>query len=897
MRIEHWFYTIPLRLRSLLRRTQVDRELEEELQSHLDQQMEDNLARGMSPEDARRMAMIAMGGLEQQKQQCRETRGIHWIEDLFRDLLYGLRGMRRKPGFTFAALLILALGIGANTAIFSTDQAVLFPRLPYNQPGRLVEIFQKNRTDPMMDTMLVAPANYLDWQSGARSLFDSFAAWDVTSLNLTGGDNPERVLSAKVTANLLDVLGVQPMLGRGFEADEDAPGKAPVVIVNYELWQRRFQGNMQIVGKSIRANGQTYTVIGVMPPGFRFPIGWASSDVELWTPLVFDAAQRADRKDISLEVLARLHPGATLAQGQAALDALAQRLGKAYPDADKDWTVNVIPLAGRGNLDFRRLFVFLSIAVALVLLIACANVANLLLARGMERQRELGLRVALGARRGRLVRQLMTEGALLSFAGGALGIALGYAGIRALAILAPPMELPELKHLSLHLPVLAASLALSVFTGFLFSTLPALILSGRSLHASIEETGRAGTAGVHSSRLKSALIVAEVALTLTLLLCAGDILNSFVTYMRIHPGFDIRNVLVMRLTLPKAKYAQPQQQAAFFQQAVDAIEAIPGVSAAAAGTGAPLEEAPVFWFHAAGSHSTRVTEYFHVTPDYFRATGIALLHGRALSSSDRAGSPAVAVVNQTFARNAFGSADPIGKRIFLDGDINASAAPHAAASPIEIVGVVRDTRDYSLFHDPPAMIFVSIAQTPESYASLVVRTALPPQQIVPSIRAAIARIDPDQPVYNIRSMGEIFRDFHAFFVFNTMLLTFFAAIALVLSTIGIYGVVAYAVSQRTREFGIRLVLGAPRRRILMLALRQSLRMSAAGMILGAALAFPAVRLLARALTDSMFLTLTRTSLLFFPALCAGAALVILLASILPARRATHADPIQALRSE
>lgn len=903
MRFEHWFYTLPLRLRMLFRRTQADLELEEELRDYIERQTEANIARGMSPEEAHRAAMIAMGGMEQRKQQCRETRGIGWLDDLGRDLLYGLRSMRRNPGFTLTALLILAIGIGANTAILSTDEAVLFRKLPYRRPAQLVEVFQKSVTNTAMDTMPVAPANYFDWKSYGSSSFESLAAWQETSLNLSGGDQPERVRAAMVTANLFEILGVQPVLGRTFRPNEDEPGKGTGVVLSYSVWQRRFQSDREIVGKRIRAATQIYTVIGVMPQSFRFPIGWESSDVEVWTPLAFGAEQRSDRKDISLEVLARLRPGITLAQGEASLATLALRLSKTYPETDKEWAVNLIPLADRGVSDFRRLFVFLSIAVGLVLLIACTNVASLLLARGMERQQELSIRTALGARRGRLVRQLMTEGVLLALAGGLLGIGIGYVGIRMLSMFAPAMELPELKHLTLHLQVLGAALVLSVLTGLLFSVLPALMLSRRSLHGAMQEAGRGSAGTIQGHRLKAALVVGEVALTLALLMCAGDILNSFYNYMRIDPGFDIRDVLVMRLALPQKKYSQPQQQAEFFKKAVEEIGAIPGVTAVAAGSAAPLEEAPVFWFHAEGSDTVHTAggntgaEYFHVTPDYFRATGIPLIHGRGLLLSDRDGHPRVAVVNEALARKVFGNADPIGKRIFLDGDINASAGPQASGPPIEIVGVVRDTKDYSLYQATPPMIFAPVAQAPESSASLVVKTALPAAEIVPEIRARIAHIDPDQPVYRVRTMKEIFRDFHAFFVFNTLLLTVFAAMALVLSMIGIYGVISYNVSQRTREFGIRLALGAPRERILIVVMGQSAWVSMAGILIGAALAWPATRLLSRTLKESMFLTLTHTGPLLFPALGVGMALVMLLAAIVPARRATRFDPMQALRCE
>ena len=449
------------------------------------------------------------------------------------------------------------------------------------------------------------------------------AAWRETSPNLSGGENAERVLAASISTNLFSVLGIEPMMGRDFRA-----GKNTTAILSYGLWQRRFSRDPNIVGKTIRANDQTYTVTGVMPKGFRFPIGWVPTDVQVWTPLLLSPAERTSRKDISLDVVGRLRPGVALAQAQASLAAVAAQLARTYPETNKDWGVNLMPLADRGVRAYRGLFTLLSLAVALVLLIACANVANLLLARGMERQKELTVRAALGARRGRLVRQLMTEGILLSFLGGLLGIGLGFLGTRALASLAPVADLPDLQHLTVRAPVLLLSLGLSIATGVLFSMLPAITLSRTRLHGTLQETGRANTGTVRGHRLKAALVTGEVALTLALLLCAGDILNSFFSYMRIDPGFDVQNVLTMRLSLPRQKYKSPQQWAGFFNRAVEEVKTIPGVTAAAAGSGAPMEGAgSVLRFHIGGGHARatfdegNMTEYFRMSPDYFSHRG------------------------------------------------------------------------------------------------------------------------------------------------------------------------------------------------------------------------------------------------------------------------------------
>lgn len=884
------------------RRNKLERDLGRELEFHIAERMSALKTSGLNEEEARRQVRREFGGIEQVKEECRDARGIKWLEDLIQDLIYGLRMMRREPGFTAVALLVIGLGIGANTAIFSADHAVLFRTLPYHNYEELVEVFQKYLPRPSINRMPAAPANYFDWQADTKA-FQSFAAWQDTNFNLGGGDNPERIRAAEVSANLFDVLGVEPMLGRAFQSGENSPGRDSAVILSYGLWQRRFAGNRNILGNTIAADGRKYTVIGVMPKRFRFPIGWLSSDVEIWKPLALDNSQRFSRSEITLEVVARLRADMTVARAEKSLNIIAGRLAHTYPETNKDWGVHLMPLADRGTSDFRGMFILLSIAVSLVLLVACANIANLLLARGTERQKELTVRSALGAQKSRLVRQSITEGVLLSFCGGLLGIEIAYLAIRSLKLLAP-MELPDLQQAALNGPVIMVSVGLSVLSGFLFSVLPAVTLSRRSLHGNLQETGRSTTGTIRIARMKASLVIGEVALTLALLLCAGDILNTFFSYMRVDPGFDPKNVLTMRISLSKHKYGNAQQWTAFFNRVVVEVGAIPGVTAAAAGTNAPMAGGgAILRFHVAGASAIAdinehsIAQYCRITPDYFRVTGISLRRGRGLQVSDKEGRARVAVVNETFARQQFGDRDPIGKRIILDGDVNASAAAKAAGPPLEIVGVVRDTKEYGLFESTPQMIYVPLAQDPESAAFILFKTTLDPSGVLAEARSRVAKLDPDQPVYSIRTLKQIVLEESAFFRFNTVLLTGFAALALVLSVIGLYGVIAYTVTQRWREFGIRLALGSPRHEILLLVLRQGIWLTAVGISLGLVLTWPATRLLARTLKESMRLTLTSTGPKLFPALCAAIVLTMMLACIVPARRATKADPMQALRCE
>jgi putative ABC transport system permease protein len=817
------------------------------------------------------------------------------------DLRYAIRTMLHTPIVSGAAILTIALAVGANTAIFSADSALLFRSLPYNEPERLVEVFQRYYPTPNEDRMPVSPANYFDWKMQAN-VFSGIAASRLEDLNLTGSGGPERVRGAEVTANLLDVLGVEPLRGRSFRAEDEGSSTGPVALLSYSLWQRRFAGDPGILGKTIRANGSIYTVIGIMPPRFRFPIGWLRSDVEIWAPLIFQPADRNDRRSTPLDVVARLAPGVTLRQAQSAIDLVSRRLSAAYPETNKDWGANLMLLNDRGITDWRSLFVFMSIAVGLVLLIACANVANLLLARSVARQRELALRAALGAGRLRLFRQLLTEGIVLSICGGAFGLFMAYWGVHVISALAPTSEIPELANVAIDGRVFEFLAAVSVGAGLLFSLAPAATYSAASLNTAMQEGARSSSS-VHQNHLKTAFVTGEIALTLALLVCAGSLVHTLETYMSKDPGFDPDHVFVMRLVLAQQKYKEPAQWTAFYTQVEQEVSSLPGIEAATVGSGAPMEQTgDVFRYEIPGKPSklgreSPLIEYWRISPNYFRASRIRLELGRSFSAGDTASASPVAIINQTFARKEFADRSPIGEWVLLRGDVNESVNGDNHTRRLQIVGVAHDEHEYTLFQDAPPMLYAPIAQDPQPHMSLLVKTSLGESALISSVRQRLLKIDPDEPVYNIRSLTEIVREMHALFRFNTLMLASFALLATLLSLTGIYSVVFYSVEQRTREFGIRLSLGSSQWRLFALVLRQATILGIGGIVIGAAAAIPLLNLLAGTIKGSMFIDLIPSGPVLFLTMSGTIFVVSLLATYIPARRATRVDPMIALRCE
>jgi putative ABC transport system permease protein len=793
--------------------------------------------------------------------------------------------LTKSPGVTAVAVLTLALGIGANTAIFSVVHALLLKPLPFPEMERLVAIWDESARYSHNE---VTVANYLDWKAQSQS-FEHLGVYRWWSTNLTGVEPPERVQGFLVSASLLDALGMKPALGRSFRTEENEPGKDQVAILMHGLWQRRFGGDPNIVGQTITLNGVARTIIGVMPPEFNFPRG-----AEVLAPLAFTPELSRNRGNHAYLAVGRLKAGGSLEQAQADISTIARRLEQQYPETNTGLSAIVYPLLADTVRQYRAALLVLMGAVGFVLLIACANVANLMLARTTGRLREVAIRAALGAGRGRIVRQLMTESLVLAVLGGALGVLLAVWGLDLLKASLPDDALrfvPGLNKLGLNYPVLGFTLLVSVLTGMIFGLAPALQASKPNLNEALKEGGGGkSTAGLGRHRLRATLVVAEVALSLMLLVGAGLLMKSFLNLLNTSPGFNPENVLTMNLILPTAKYTNNQQRAAFYQELVERVKPLPGVDAVGLVNHLPL----------GGSNSSTsfliegVPEpppgqqfsgrYRACTPDYFRALGITVLIGRAFTEQDRAASPPVVIVNDTLAKKFFPNGEAVGKRFRFTG-------PLAENPWRQIVGVIADVK-HELNTPVQPEYYLPYAQDPWNAMVLVARTRSEPMALASAIQGQVRAIDNDQPVFGVKTMEQVRDDAVSLHSFSAILLGIFAGIALVLAVVGLYGVISYSVSQRTHEIGIRVALGAGRRDVLRLVVGQGMKLAVIGVVIG--------------VVGSLALTQLMKSLLFevnagdpttFVALPLMLLGVTLVACYVPARRATRVDPMVALRYE
>ncbi|PYU65539.1 MAG: hypothetical protein DMG49_23995 [Acidobacteria bacterium] len=883
-RVRGWL----LRLGGLFRRERREKDLATEIESHLQMHIQDHLRAGMSAEEARRQALIKLGGIEQTKEIYRQRRGLPVLETLFQDLRFAGRMLLKNPGFTAVVVLTIALGVGANAAIFSVVHAVLLKPLPYPESDRLVMVWEKvSLPNYQNDQNEPSPGNFADWRS-QNSVFENLGAYRNRSFNLTGAGEPVRVEAEQVSAGLFSVLKVNAALGRVFTAEDDQPAGRHVVVMSDGLWKSRFGSNAKILSKTILLDGESYNVVGVMPPDFHFP----DRNDQLWVPIAMTSQDLANHGSHFLLVTARLKRNVTLAQAQGDLNRLAQHLTELYPDTNTGVQAKVIALREEIAGPMRPVLVALFGAVGFVLLIVCANVASLLLGRASARHREIGIRIALGAGRIRILRQLLTESALLALLGCVFGLLFARWGILTLKLLNPP-HIPRMDEIHIDTSVLFFSLAISVLAGFIFGVLPALQATRDNINDSLKEGARESAGGA-SLRTRNLLVILETALGVVVVIGAGLLLRSFLILERVPLGFQPRSVLTFRIIPRGERYSQLAGRTAFYQQAMERIEALPGVKSAAAVSFIPLTFArsskgfSIEGRVAPAAGEIPMAAYDAVTPGYFGSLQISLQSGRDFSWGDTPQAQRVVIINKTMARTYWSGEDPLGKRIKF-------GTPDDPFPWWTIAGVVGDIREYDVLTAPRPTVYLPVSQADDSNYLLrdwVVRTNGDPLTIASSIPAAMRQVDPDLPVSRLRSLEQLRNISVAPQRFSLSLFGLFAALALVLAAVGIYGVMTYSVAQQTREIGIRIAMGARRGDVVKLVLGEGLRHAALGVILGLAGAFALTRLMERLLYG-----VRPTDPITFACVTLLLAGVALLACYLPARRAMRVDPIIALRHE
>jgi putative ABC transport system permease protein len=805
------------------------------------------------------------------------------MDILWQDLRYGFRMLRNKPGFSLVAVLALALGIGANTAIFSVVNALMLRALPFPDPDRLITIWEDHRARGGPEKEWTTPANLRDWQEQSRS-FEQLAAYVGWGPTLTGNMEPEMLDGASISHNMFALLGVEPVAGRSFNAEEDQPGGEKVVVLSHGLWQRGFGADRSILGNKVSLSGEACTVIGIMPAGFKPPF---AAEAEIWRPLRQALNPNCQRACIVLRALGRLKKGVSATQAEAELNTIARRLETEFPVAYRGIGIRIVPLHKQMVGDTRPALLALTGAVGFVLLIACANVANLLLARAASREKEIATRTAIGAGRSRLVRQLFTEGLQLAFAGAMAGLLVAYWILDFLIAFSPPGT-PRLDEIAVDGRVLVFTLVLAFVTAVLFGLAPALQISRPNLSLALRDGSR-GSPGYGGLRLRGSLVVAELALALVLLAGAGLLVKSFALLRRVDPGINPARVLTFNLALPSRDYAERHQVSAFYAQLLERAGQVPGVVAAGAistlpfggsGTdvdfrieGRPLpppgEAQPVAWYN-------------QVSASYFKAMGIRLLAGRVFDERDHERAPPVVVISETTARQHFPGENPVGRRVGAGGGSDLR----------EIVGVVADVKHFGLDSDPRPTLYLPHLQVPAGRMAVVVRTAGEPLEVVPKLRGIVTSLDRNLAIADIRPMESLISDSIALPRFTLLLFGFFSGVALTLAAVGLYGVMSYSVAQRTHEIGIRMALGARREEVLRMVVAQGVILTSLGLVLGLAGALGITRL-----ASSLLFEVSPTDPLTFALISIVLAAVALFACYLPARRAVKVDPVVALRCE
>jgi predicted permease len=893
MRPQHWIYAIPLRIRSLFKRNAADSELDEELQFHLDQKTQEFVSKGLSNKEARYAALREFRGVEQSKEACRDERKVNWLQDFAQDVRYGLRMLRKSPGFSAVAILTLALGIGANAAIFSVVNAVLLRPLPYSSPDRIVTV---DGASPM--SFVPRPDFHLVWNSWADNTrsFDSLATYETGDLNFAAGANPERIAGAEVSQSFFATFGIAPFAGRAFLPSEQVPGHASVAVISAALF-RHLGSPPDIIGKTFLMNGKQTVVIGVMPAGFEFP-----EKALVWLPMAWSAHDEMLLKSaLFYSTIGRLKQSVSPALAREELAAIQvhsfEEIKKVRPDADFSNMpkISVVSLHDQLVGSSKPALLLLLGAVGFVLLIACADVANLLLARAVQRQREIALRAALGASRVRLIRQGLTESVLLSTIGGICGLALAYGGLRAIRSFIPDGML-FVQTITLDVRVLLFLMGVSILSGLIFGLFPVLHALRVDLNEPLKESAASSpTRRSFLGRTRSWLAISEIAMALVLLVGAGLLMKSFWRLTNVDTGFRPESVMTAKITLPLNIYKTGEQRTNFYTHALQRISAIPGVSAASLVSDLPFGNSSGVAFKVALEQETpahlakqdqEFADFYCGSSDYFRAMGIPLIAGRTFNDADREGAPPVVIINRDIAQLFWPGENPLHRRIGFSGNRN------QPTSWAEIVGIVGDTKHRDLARGASPEYYTPALQSPPITAFLVVRVIGDPAATIIGIRHSVAEVDSTLPLSTFVSMNQRISESVAEPRFRTLLLGIFAALALILAAAGIYGVMSYNVAQRTREIGIRIAMGAGRRDILGLVLGHSLKLTSIGIAIGLAASWGLTRLLASVLynvTPHDFFTLAGVSVL----LSAAA----LLASYIPARRAMRVDPLVALRYE
>ena len=881
---------VMVRIRALLNRQAADRDLDDEVRFHLEHETAKYLAQGLSPDEARRRALVAFGGVQQARESHREVRGSRLIEELLADIRFALRALGRSPGLAAAAIVTLALGVGAITAIFSAVNAVMLRPLPFTEPERLVMMWEDSK-ERDWDRVSASPANFLDWREQVPALEAAAGYAEFTNqVTLLGEAGPQLLSSALITGNFFDVLGARAQAGRGFRWEETWRSATPVAVLSDRGWRTKFGADPGVVGRMVDIDGERVEIIGVMAAGFAFP--W--EEIDLWRPFDWnvDAGNHASfRRAHWVRVIGRLKPGASIEQAGQQLSAVAARLREQYPETNATLGAGLTPLREFLVGDTSKPLLILMSAVTLLLLISCANVGNLLLVQAGNRAREVSVRLALGAGRMRLVRQAVTESLVLSFLGGAAGLLLGWIGTGLLASMLPDGIL-RVSEFGMDWRVLGFVLAVVTVSGLLFGIAPALWSAGRQPAEALREGGRGGGQGQRSRRWGNALVVGEVALALLLSVGAGLLVRSFVELRRVNPGFDPNGVVAVSLVLPEARYDTMPKVHAFWDQLVERVGALPGVTDAGVVARLPLGQPS--WssgFAVAGrpvTDASMAVDIVHrdVSPEYFRTLRVPLLRGRPFTRADGIGAPPVVIINEALASAQFAGQDPVGQRISYDRE------PDSTSAWYTIVGVVGSEHQSSPADAPKMEVFNPLHQDDRRGMTLVARTGGDPAAVAPAIHRIVADLDPALAIRSTQTLNEVAARSVAMERFLMTLLVVFAVVGVTLAVVGVYGVLAQVVRQRTREMGIRMALGAASGDVQWLVVRHGLRLAAAGIVIGVATALVAVR----AVRGVLYGVPAADPVAFGVAVALLAATVVAAAWV-PARRASRADPAVTLRAE